>query len=235
VIFWSENALWIAKRPENIARTDDWPLTKIYSYGTISQMQQQTLGTELEVAKVNHHEGITVIDMNLDGKENIVAGGMWFNYQDQVFQPNPIDLSYVGGRMAVGQIDPGAWPEVVMSPGLGVGPIIMYKFDRGSWKQTIIQKSARRVRSIQIIDFNKDGHADIVAGEMRTNEVSDPKVFVLFNDGNGNFTRMDVDNGKGAHGLWAADIDGDGDFDLVGKPYSYGAPRVDIWLNEGER
>jgi hypothetical protein len=29
------------------------------------------------------------------------------------------------------------------------------------------------------------------------------------------------------------DLDGDGDLDLLNKPYHWEAPRVDVWLNNG--
>ncbi len=235
VAFWSENALWMAKRPENPNRTDDWPLTRIYSYPTQSQMEQKTQGSELETKGINHHEGITMADIDQDGTENLLAGGSWFLFQDKQYQAIPIDLGYVGGRITTGQIIPGGWLEVLIAPGNGTGPIVLYHLEQGVWKQSTVLKNARRTYSLQIVDFNKDGHADIVGGEMRTLNSTDPKVFVLFNDGNQNFTRMDVESGKGAHGLVAADVDGDGDFDLVGKPYSHGAPRLDIWINNGER
>jgi hypothetical protein len=235
VAFWSENALWIAKRPENPARTDDWPLTKIYSYPDLSQMEQKTMGSELENKGINHHEGIAVADIDHDGTVNLLAGGSWFIYKDMQYIANPIDLGYVGGRITAGQVVPGGWSEALIAPGNGAGPIVLYQLEQGAWKQTIVLKNARRTYSVQIVDFNKDGHADIVGGEMRTIDITDPKVFVLFNDGNNNFTRMDVESGKGAHGLIAGDVDGDGDYDLVGKPYSHGAPRLDIWINNGER
>jgi hypothetical protein len=31
------------------------------------------------------------------------------------------------------------------------------------------------------------------------------------------------------------DLDGDGDLDVLGKPYTWSAPRVDVWLNNGTR
>jgi hypothetical protein len=30
-----------------------------------------------------------------------------------------------------------------------------------------------------------------------------------------------------------ADLDGDGDYDILDKPYGWQTPRLDIWLNEG--
>lgn len=34
-------------------------------------------------------------------------------------------------------------------------------------------------------------------------------------------------------GLAKSDIDGDGDLDILGKPYDGDAPRIDIWLQNG--
>jgi hypothetical protein len=32
---------------------------------------------------------------------------------------------------------------------------------------------------------------------------------------------------------WIADLDGDSDLDVIGKPYSWDAPRLDVRINEG--
>jgi len=34
-------------------------------------------------------------------------------------------------------------------------------------------------------------------------------------------------------GTEAFDIDGDGDLDVLGKPYNWDVPRLDVWINEG--
>jgi len=41
--------------------------------------------------------------------------------------------------------------------------------------------------------------------------------------------------GFGLHESRMADLDGDGDWDVLGKPYSWKTPRVDIWLNQKEK
>jgi len=41
----------------------------------------------------------------------------------------------------------------------------------------------------------------------------------------------DIDCG---HSLALIDFDGDGDYDILGKPYGWETPRSDIWLNESK-
>jgi hypothetical protein len=38
----------------------------------------------------------------------------------------------------------------------------------------------------------------------------------------------------GWHDGKIADLDGDGRMDLLNKPYTWNAPRVDVWLNRSE-
>jgi sugar phosphate isomerase/epimerase len=59
--------------------------------------------------------------------------------------------------------------------------------------------------------------------------------WVCYGDGQGNFTRKEVVVGHGWHEARLADLDGDGDLDLLNKPYNWDAPRVDVWLNNGTR
>jgi hypothetical protein len=35
------------------------------------------------------------------------------------------------------------------------------------------------------------------------------------------------------HSLQIADLDGDGRLDILGKPYIWDTPRLEIWLNKG--
>jgi sugar phosphate isomerase/epimerase len=89
---------------------------------------------------------------------------------------------------------------------------------------------------------NRDGHLDIFCGEMakwRENEPGrdhpEATSWMCYGDGQGKFTPREVIIGHGWHEARLADLDGDGDLDLLNKPYTWDAPRVDVWLNNGTR
>jgi len=59
--------------------------------------------------------------------------------------------------------------------------------------------------------------------------------WVCYGDGQGLFQKREIVTGHGWHEARLADLDGDGDLDLLNKPYTWDAPRVDVWLNNGTR
>jgi hypothetical protein len=88
--------------------------------------------------------------------------------------------------------------------------------------------------SLEVADINGYGNLDIFAAEMRLNGGNDDaKMWVFLGDGNGNFTQTEVTTGIGNHESKLGDLDGDGDLDILGKPFNWDTPRVDIWLNNG--
>jgi hypothetical protein len=60
------------------------------------------------------------------------------------------------------------------------------------------------------------------------------KTRLLLGDGKGGFKTLIVDQGYDLHESKIADLDGDGDFDILGKPYNWLTPRLDVWLNQGK-
>jgi hypothetical protein len=57
----------------------------------------------------------------------------------------------------------------------------------------------------------------------------------MLGDGQGNFTHHVVAKGIGTHESKIADLDGDGDYDIISKPYNWKAPRLDIFINESDK
>ncbi len=219
LVFWNQRAqkLFIADIPPDPKNTQPWPYTEIYSW---------IAGDE--------HEGLAKIDIDGDGQVNIVGSGRWFKHNGGVsYTANIIDDSQRFTRAAAGQLKAGGRPEVVFVPGDGVGPLKWYEWTSSQWTgHDLLGFDVDHGHSLAVVDVDEDGHLDIFAAEMRLNgENDDAKMWLLLGDGKGNFNSTEVATGFGNHESKVGDLDGDGSPDILGKPYNWETPRVDIWLN----
>jgi len=94
--------------------------------------------------------------------------------------------------------------------------------------------------SLQVADINGDGNLDIFVAEMMKwsesktiSDNPDAEAFIFYGDGQGNFNKTIFKKGFGFHEARVADLDGDGDMDILSKPYNWETPRIDIWLQNG--
>jgi len=114
-----------------------------------------------------------------------------------------------------------------------VGPLVLYEWQAGYWKSTVLIDSVDNGHTLDVVDFDGDGHLDIFNAEMRFGEGNpDAEVRILLGDGEGHFHKHVVARGFGVHEGRLVDLDGDGDLDVLGKPYSWNAPLLNIWLQE---
>lgn len=217
LVFWNQEAekLFMAEIPADPKTSGEWVRTEIYSWS----------GAE--------HEGFTTADVDGDGVDDIVGGGRWFKHNGgysftaNAVHPDPYT------RAAAAQLIPGGRPELVFVPGDAVGPLVWYQWDSSQWVAHELVAAANHGHSLQIDDVNKDGHLDIFNAEMRLNGNNDTAKMRLFlGDSTGSFTETEISSGYGNHESRLADLDGDGYLDILGKPYNWDTPRVDIWLND---
>jgi hypothetical protein len=184
---------------------------------------------------INEHEGLAAVDIDGDGKLDIVGGGRWFrNLGGLKFEENIIDAGYAFSRAAAGQLIKGGRPEVVLVVGDGVAPMMLYEWRKGTWIGKELIHEVDCGHSLANVDFDGDGNLDIWCAEMRLNGGNpDAHNRLLLGDGKGGFRIVEVSTGIGLHESKIADLDGDGDLDILGKPYNWETPRLDIFLNEG--
>jgi len=217
--FWNQGAkkLFIAEIPADPRGTQPWIYTEIYSWDSGSE-----------------HEGLAKIDVDGDGKIDIVGGGRWFEHQGGTsYTPHTVDDSQKFARAAAGQLKAGGRPEMVFVTGDAVGPLEWYEWDGDAWVgRDLLGFNVDHGHSLTVADVDGDENLDIFCAEMRLDGGnSDAKMWVFLGDGSGDFTQVEIATGYGNHESRVGDLDGDGDQDILGKPYNWDTPRVDIWLN----
>ena len=217
LIFWNQgsNKLYLADIPANPRTSGLWPLQAIYTWssGPI-------------------REGLEIADIDGDGKADIVGGGSWFkhtggaNYSERI-----IDRTQGQARVVTGQLVPGGYPEVVMVLGDANGPLKWYQWNGASWVPNTLVNVVDNGHSLQIVDLNQDGHLDIFNAEMRLDAGSNARMWIFYGNGAGSFTQELLATGYDNHESRVADLDNDGNLDILTKPFDWQAPRLDIWLN----
>jgi hypothetical protein len=223
LVSWNQGAkgLLFFEIPSNPKSIESWPSSTIYEW---------TSGQE--------REGFPSIpvDIDLDGKIDIVGGGRWFKHQGGTkFKENVIDVEKAFTQCAAGQLAKGGRPEVVFSPGDMDGDAKWYEWIGDSWKAHTLRKVIHG-HTCEIRDIDGDGNLDILIGEMGNPGAGDnANTYIWYGDGNGNFKETIASHGQGIHEGKLSDLDGDGDLDILMKPYNHKTPRIDILLNGGEK
>jgi hypothetical protein len=226
LVFWNQGArkLFLAPIPANPKQEEPWATHEVYSWPS------------------GEMEGIAAFDVNGDGKVDIVGGGRWFEHvSGYTFREHVIDASVPFSRAAAGQLIPGGWAEVVFVIGDGIGRLRWYQHRDGKWiPRDLLNHDVVHGHTLQIADVDGDGHLDIYCGEMGKwihgtpgPNNPHPTSWIFYGDGKGNFTKTVVARGVGVHEGRLADLDGDGDLDILNKPYNHDTPRIDVLINNG--
>ena len=100
----------------------------------------------------------------------------------------------------------------------------------GPWTEHVIIDPIECVVHAQGLgDFNRDGLLDVAYAEMHQGQDPD-EVCVAINSGRGRSWRKHVLATEGSHDIVVADLDGDGDPDIVGANHA-GTHPVELWEN----
>ena len=235
--YWNQGAkkIFLAKIPENPRTAASWPAVEIFA-GEAGEGGRTSL---------KYPEGMAAADIDGDGKTDLVAGNYWFKHMGGT-RFEPVKVAEIGGRVAVGKFKPGRYPQIVIAPGDGVGPLRWYEctgnpFKSSDWLgHNLVDREVIHGHSLALADLNGDGNLDIFCAEMakwteKHPQPDNPKAtaWIFYGNGKGEFTRRELVTGQGFHEAKIGDLNGDGRPDILNKPYNWETPRVDIWLNQG--
>lgn len=229
LVFWNQQVkkIFLAEIPADPRQAESWPYAEIYDAARD--------GT------TNKPEGMAVCDVDGDGRPDLLAGMHWFKHvAGNEF--SAIQVADRPGRIGAGRFKPGKTAQIVLAPGDVTGPIRIYECDGNpenpaDWRgRDLLDREMIHGHSLQVVDVDGDGNLDIFSAEMakwgRAATVENPgaTAWIWYGDGRGNFRRTVFQTGFGFHEAKVADLDGDGRMDVLSKPYTWEAPRLDIWL-----
>ncbi len=231
--FWNQGAktLFIADIPEELQTSKKWNYEPVFVAGEKEK-------------KSWYAEGCMAADVDGDGFMDLVAGNYWFKYIDGKFKA--IQFGEEGGRVVAAKFRTGKKMQIVVSPGDGNGRLIYYECTgsaeiSANWKaKDLIGRELIHAHTLEAADIDDDGNLDIFCAEMakwseKKTEADNPnaEAFILYGDGKGGFRKTTFQKGIDFHEGRVYDADGDGDMDIVSKPYNWNAPRLDMWLQNG--
>jgi hypothetical protein len=167
-------------------------------------------------------------DFNGDGKLDIAVGGATLlNAGNRTFTVVTSDvLPLVNGAVAaVGDFNGDGKDDVAIAEGDSQSVGIYCGQSDGTFYLATELNTGEIVGGLAVGDFNDDGHIDVAAGLMLAQQG-----VILFNNGNGQFSRSFFASGADTVSMTTADLDHRGKSDLIFTNFQvdYRPPNVDV-------
>jgi hypothetical protein len=188
---------------------------------------------EMAIAPVPTGEGLALGDLDRDGDSDIAIGDRWYENADSLATGAWTEREYNATAsvdrdsvVEIVDLDADGRLDVVVTPAESAGGsnrILWFEAPvdpkHGDWiDHTIASSVSTTHHSLAVVDWDRDGDLDIVTARMH--QSSDPVVEVFVNQGQALQWAVEVVDDRSSHNVQAADLDGDGDTDLVGADWN---------------
>lgn len=193
-----------------------------------------------------HGEGLKLGDIDRDADLDVLIGGQWFENTRDASERGWKEHSYTrawtepDAKVEMADINGDHRPDIVLTPAELRGEsyqVAWYEApsepQAADWSEHVIVPSIECViHSLGVGDFDNDGDVDVAIAEMH--QGADPdEVSVLLNGGKGETWKKQVLAERGSHDIVVADLDGDGDLDIIGANHA-GIHPLEMWRNDSK-
>ncbi len=199
----------------------------------------------------NLHEGMDVGDITGNGLPDVAANGYWIENPGgdltgewtvrsiaDKWHNQTGDWSRNATKVFCRDITGNGRVEVFLSHSERAGyPVSWYRADdprTGPWIEQVITDKLLAVHTLQVFDFNGDGHDDVLAGvnagRARALGAREFPVVLFLNQGDNRRWQEYVLSTEGIYNGQVADVTGDGAPDIF-RLASHDAPRFEVWVN----
>jgi len=247
------NSLWIGHKIANAEAHDlevadlnkDGKLDVVVRLGGVTVLLQQSPESWIEIPlDAGARSGLALADLDEDNRIDIILDGFWLKAPADLVQDSwqkfTFASSWIGTEVGVtpADLNKDGRMDILIAPAESNGSLVWYELlgdpkNADDWEEHIIDSTVSYVHTFKVADMDLDGDTDIVIAEMHQSATR--RIMIYLNQGSAANWKRQVIATTGSHNIRVADIDNDGDMDIVGANWNNDSPTggaIELWRNQ---